>query len=291
MSEGPDHSVLRVVLPKGRIFERVDALWRDCGLPMKRTARDYRPEVPDDRFRVKIMKAQNIPTLVEMGSHDLGVTGLDWVQETSADVVELLDLGFDPVRIVAAAPEDTAKDALFAKRGLVVVSEYEQLTRRWLDGMGANYRFVRSYGATEVFPPEDADLVVDNTASGATLRDNNLAILHTLMTSTTRVIASKAALDDPIRRNIIEELLLLMRAVLDARGRVILEMNIESSRLEGLIANLPAMKSPTVAKLYSRDDYAVKVAVPRRDVARLVPELKRLGATDILETDIRKVIL
>ena len=284
-------SCLRVVLPKGRIFERVDALWDDCGLPLKRAARDYRPTVPDDRFRVKIMKAQNIPTLIEMGNHDLGITGIDWVSETSADVVELLDLGFDPVRIVAAAPATVSAEALLNKPGVVVVSEYEQLTRRWLESRGADYRFVRSYGATEVFPPEDADLVVDNTATGATLVDNGLRIIHTLMTSTTRVIASKAAMDDPVRRNVIEELLLLIRAVLDARKRVILEMNIESALLAGLIATLPAMKSPTIAKLYGSDDYAVKVAVPRADVARLVPELKRLGATDILETALRKVIV
>lgn len=283
--------ILRVVLPKGRIFERVEALWSDCGLPLRRTARDYRPAVADDRFAVKIMKAQNIPTLVELGSHDLGITGLDWVQETSADVVELLDLGFDPVQIVAAAPAETAADELLARPGVVVVSEYENLTRRWLTERGSEFRFVRSYGATEVFPPEDADLVVDNTATGATLADNGLRIIHTLMRSTTRVIASKQALDDPARRKVIEELMLLMRAVLDARGRVILEMNIESGLLDALIRNLPAMKSPTVAKLYSSDDYAVKVAVPRAEVARLVPELKRLGATDILETDIRKVIL
>ncbi len=291
MTPGRPALPLHVVLPKGRIFARVESLWADCGLRLRRSARDYRPHVSDDRFRVKIMKAQNIPTLIDIGSHDLGITGLDWVQETSSDVVELLDLGFDPVRIVAAAPDGTTLDDLVTRKRLIVVSEYEQLTRRWLDSLGVDYRFVRSYGATEVFPPEDADLIVDNTATGATLADNGLTIVQTILKSTTRIIASKAAMDDPERRQVIDELMLLMRAVLDAQQRVLLEMNIDNARLDALIAQLPAMKSPTVAQLYGSSDYAVKVAVPRADVARLVPELKRLGATDILETDIRKVIL
>ncbi len=282
---------LKLALPKGRILPRVETLLADCGLRMRRGERAYRPSVSDPRLAVKIMKAQNIATLIDLGSHDIGVTGHDWVEETSADVAELVDLTFDPVRIVAAAPVGVSMDDLLARPRLVVVSEYEQLTCRWLDGLGVNYRFVRSYGATEVFPPEDADLIVDNTSTGQTLEDNGLQIVATVLKSTTRVIANKGAMKDPARREVIDELLLLIRAVLDARQRVLLEMNIESGRLDHLIARLPAMKSPTVARLYGSEDYAVKVAVPRADVARLIPELKRLGATDILETEIRKVIL
>ena len=283
---------LKLLLPKGRIFLRVDELLRDCGIRLSRPDRVYRPVVSDDRLLAKIMKAQNIPTLVEMGSHDLGITGHDWVQETGADVVELLDLGFDPVRIVAAAPAGVSLSEMLAKDGVRVTTEYEQSTRRWLDGKGASYRLIRSWGATEVFPPEDADLIVDNTATGTTLRENGLEILDTLMRSTTRVIANRAALEDPVKRQVIDELLLLMNAVLDARRRVMLEMNISGDRLDALITRLPAMKSPTVAKLYgSDDDYAVKVAVPRDEVARLIPQLRTLGATDILETELRKVIL
>lgn len=283
--------VLKLVLPKGRIFARVEALMADCGLPLHNSARGYRPRVDDERFSVKIMKAQNIPTLIEMGSHDIGITGHDWIAETGADVQEVLDLRFDGVRLVAAAPEGSDPDALLARKGVVVVSEYERITRRWLDALGADYRYVRSYGATEVFPPEDADIIVDNTSTGATLSDNDLSIFATLMTSTTCVIASREALADPARKTLVDELLLLMRAVLDARERVMLEMNIEKHRLDELIARLPAMKSPTVAPLYGSEHCAVKVAVRRSDVARLVPELKRLGASDILETALRKVII
>ena len=282
---------LKLALPKGRILPRVEALLADCGLHLQRGDRAYRPDVNDERLRVKIMKAQNIATLVDLGSHDVGITGHDWVQETRSDVAELLDFDFDPVRIVAAAPKGVELAELLARPRLVVVSEYEELTRQWLEGLGVDYRFVRSYGATEVFPPEDADLIVDNTSTGQTLQDNGLHIVATVMRSTTRIIANHAAMVDPARREIIDELMLLIRAVLDARERVLLEMNIAHNLLEPLTARLPAMKSPTVARLYGSDDYAVKVVVPRAQVPRLVPELKRLGATDILEMAIRKVIL
>ncbi|MFZ4577650.1 MAG: ATP phosphoribosyltransferase [Myxococcota bacterium] len=282
--------MLKVALPKGRIFDRVHALLSDCGISLRMPDRAYRPECSDDRLSVKVLKAQNVAALVGLGAHDLGFTGHDWVRESQADVVELLDLGFDPVRIVAAVPAATDLDELFSRERVVVVSEYEHLTRSWLEARNVRYHFMRSYGATEVFPPEDADLIVDNTASGRTLVENGLRIADTLLQSTTRVVAHPSAMADPERRVVIEELMLLMRAVLDARDRVMLEMNIEESKLGALVATLPAMKSPTVSQLYGQNGYAVKVAVRRAQVARLIPELKRLGATDILETELRKVI-
>lgn len=283
-------TTLKLALPKGRIFDRVHTLLNDCGLGLRLPERGYRPTCNDERLAIKILKAPNVAALVGLGSHDLGFTGHDWVRESQADVVELLDLGFDPVRIVAAAPVGTDLRDLLARDRVVVVSEYEHLARHWLDARGVRYHYMRSYGATEVFPPEDADLIVDNTSSGRTLVENGLHVLDTLLESTTRIVAHPAALDDPVRRGVIEELLLLIRAVLDGRDRVLLEMNIDEARLPQLVAQLPAMKSPTVAQLYNSSGYAVKVAVKKAQVARLIPELKRLGATDILETEIRKVI-
>ncbi len=283
--------MLKVALPKGRIFDRVHALLSDCGISLRMPDRAYRPECSDDRLSVKVLKAQNVAALVGLGSHDLGFTGLDWVQESGADVVELLDLGFDPVRIVAAAPEGLSAEAILGRPKLVVVSEYENLTRRWLNSKNVHdFHYMRSYGATEVFPPEDADLIVDNTATGRTLVENHLQILDTLLQSTTRIIANPRAMDNTEQRVVIEELLLLIKSVLDARDRVILEMNIDEARLPLLVAQLPAMKSPTIAQLYGQSGYAVKVAVRKSLVPRLIPELKRLGATDILETNLRKVI-
>jgi ATP phosphoribosyltransferase len=286
----PEPKLLKVCLPKGRIFEKVLALLSDAGLSVRVPERGYRPACSDDRLDIKILKAQNVASLVGLGSHDIGFTGLDWIRETDSQVVELLDLGFDPVRIVAAVPEDADVDQLLAGDRVVVVSEYERLARQWLDARGVRYHYMRSYGATEVFPPEDADLIVDNTATGKTLIENKLQIVDTLLQSTTRLVANPRALDNPAKRKVIDELLLLMRAVIDGRERVLLEMNIDAAGLDALVAQLPAMKSPTVSQLFGQTGYAVKVAVPRTSVARLVPELKRLGATDILETEIRKVI-
>lgn len=282
--------MLKLALPKGRIFERVQALLNDCGLALRLPERGYRPECADERIKIKILKAQNVAALVGIGAHDMGFTGHDWVCESGAKVVELLDLGFDPVRIIAAAPATTDVAALFARGRVIVASEYEQLSRQWLQARNVDYHFLRSYGATEVFPPEDADLIVDNTSSGKTLVENNLAIVDTLLHSTTRIVANVDAMQDPQKRIVIEELLLLIRAVLDGRERVLLEMNIDADRLPALVATLPSMKSPTIAQLYGQTGYAVKVAVKKALVARLIPELRRLGATDILETEIRKVI-
>lgn len=282
--------MLKLAMPKGRIAEKVLALLADAGLGVRIPERGYRPDCSDPRLSIKILRAQNIPALVGLGSHDIGFSGRDWIAETEADVVELLDTGFDPVRIVAAAPQDADVAALLARPKVVVVSEYEHLTKTWLQRRGVAYHFIRSYGATEVFPPEDADLIVDNAASGRTLVENNLAVIDTLLHSTTCLFANPQALQDPHKRQVIEELLLLLRSVLDGRERVLLEMNIDEPRLSLLVATLPCMKSPTISRLFGDGGFAVKVAVPRREVARLLPELKRLGATDILETDIRKVV-
>ncbi|MSP92094.1 MAG: ATP phosphoribosyltransferase [Myxococcales bacterium] len=286
-----NNATLRVALPKGRIQPRVQSLLDDCGYGLRIPDRGYRPVGSDERFSWKLLKAQNIASLVGLGAHDLGFTGHDWVAETRADVIEVLDLGFDPVRIVAAAPSGTDLGALRRRDRIVVASEYEALTRAWLEHNGfARFHFLRSYGATEVFPPEDADLIVDNAASGRTLLENGLVILDTLLHSTTRMVANPSAWADPVRRELIDEVLVVARAVLDARDRVLLEMNIQQGGLAALVATLPCMKSPTVAPLFGDAGFAVKVAVRRADVARLIPELRRLGATDILETAIRKVV-
>ena len=284
-------AVVKLALPKGRIFERVQALLNDCGLGIRLPERGYRPSCADDRLQIKVLKAPNVASLVGLGSHDIGFTGHDWVRESGAEVVELLDLGFDPVRIVAAVHESTPFETLRHRQRLVVVSEYEQLSRQWLEQQNISFHFMRSHGATEVFPPEDADLVVDNSASGRTLQENRLTVVATLLESTTRLVAHPRAMDDADKRRVIEELVLLMKAVLDGRDRVLLEMNVSEAGLAELVAKLPAMKSPTVAKLYGQAGYAVKVAVRKSEVARLIPELKRLGASDILETDIRKVVV
>ncbi|MDR0722138.1 MAG: ATP phosphoribosyltransferase [Treponema sp.] len=280
---------LRILIPKGRIFDKVAQLFDEAGFPISLTDRTYRPLIAAEWVDGKIMKPQNVGELLELGSHDVGFTGLDWIQESEAKVQEIMDLGFDHVRIVAAVPAGLDEVALRSKQ-LRVATEYVHLAERWLQASGYQYRILRTYGATEVFPPDDADMIIDNTASGQTLKDNGLRIIATLLESSTRFVASIAAMADEVKRNRIEELAMLFKAVLDGRERVMLEMNVSKSQFAALVTGLPSMRSPTVAPLYGDAGYAVKIAVKKSDVPGMVPRLKRLGATDIVEYDLRKVV-
>ncbi|MCB1043777.1 MAG: ATP phosphoribosyltransferase [Acidobacteria bacterium] len=279
----------KMVLPKGRMLDKVIELLDECGISVAGNGRNYRPNCSDANLELKLLKSQNIPQLVSLGQHHCGFAGSDWVEEQAADVINVLDLELDPVSIVAAIPEDSNWEQM-KKRKLIAVSEYERLCCQFLDREGVEYTFVRSFGATEVFPPEDADLVVDNTATGTTLVENRLKVVATLMKSSTQFIANRAAMEDPRQRDRIENIALIFRSILDGRSRVLLEMNCAESCLSELVQLLPAMKAPSVAKLFGDQGFAVKAAVPRREVKDLVPLLRSAGATDILELDIRKVI-
>ncbi len=281
---------LRVVIPKGRIFNNVVQLLNEAGVKLDVADRGYRPVVSDPEIEVKIMKPQNIPKLLEIGSHDIGFSGYDWVAETGASVEEIMDLTFDPVRIVAAIPNWLSEEDLRARR-FVAASEYESITRTYLDRHKYDYIFVRTHGATEVFPPDDADMIIDNTASGRTLKEHDLKIIAEIMSSSTRFFAHPAALQDPWRREKIERLQMLFSAILDARGRVMLEMNVPAERLEEIIKVLPCMRAPTVAPLYHDQGYGVKVAVKKQQAVELIPLLKKMGATDILEYEFKKVVI
>ncbi len=280
---------LRILIPKGRIYDNVSKLFSEAGISISLQDRTYRPNIGADWLDGKVMKPQNVGELLELGSHDAGFTGLDWVRETGAQVEEIMDLGFDKVRIVAAVPAELDEVAL-RKKKLVVATEYVNIAERWLKKQGYDYRIVRTYGATEVFPPDDADMIVDNTATGRTLQDNGLRIVDTLLESSTRFVASKVALADPEKSERIAELSMLFRAVLEGREKVMLEMNVTKVRFPDLVSGLPSMRSPTVAPLYGDDGYAVKIAVKKGEVPTLIPRLKKLGATDIVEYDLRKVV-
>lgn len=280
---------LKILLPKGRIYDNVVELFNGAGISIKLPDRAYRPTVNQDDLEAKVMKPQNIGKLLELGAHDVGFTGRDWIEETGADVEEIMDLGFDTVRIVAAVPNTVSDESLKTKR-IIVATEYEKIARKWLDTQKQDSLIVRTYGATEVFPPDDADMIIDNTATGRTLMENGLRIVDTIMTSSTRMFASKAALAVPAKKQKIMELKMLFEAVLDARDRVMLEMNVTRARFQDLVTGLPSMRSPTVSPLYGDDGYAIKIAVKKSEVPVLLPKLKALGATDILEYDLRKVL-
>jgi ATP phosphoribosyltransferase len=280
---------LRVLIPKGRIFDSVARLFAEAGFPALAPDRSYRPALGADWLDAKIMKPQNVGELLELGRHDAGFTGVDWIRESGADVEEILDLGFDRVRIVAAVPQGFDEAALKTRK-ITAATEYVNLAGNYLTEKGFSFRLLRTFGATEVFPPDDADMIIDNTSSGQTLEENGLKIIGALMESSTRFVASRAAMADSGKRRRIEELAMLFRAVLDGRDRVMLEMNVPKAVVPRIAAELPAMRSPTVSPLYGEDGYGVKIAVKRGEVPTIIPKLKKLGALDIVEYDLRKVV-
>lgn len=283
-------STVRLALPKGRMERGVNSLFQDAGVRISSGNRAYRPAVSLACFDVKILKPQNIVEMLHIGSRDLGFAGADWVKELAADVVEVMDTELDPVRLVAAAPATLLVDGRLPDRPLLVVSEYEQLVARWLKERRIDARVVRSYGATEVFPPEDADFIVDIAATGATLEANSLVVFEELMTSSTRLYASRAAWADSNKRAAIEDLIMVLRSVLEARKRVMLEVNVARDRMESIVKALPCMRCPTVSPLAGEGLFAVKAAVLRDSLPTLIPRLKALGGSDIVVSPLAQVV-
>lgn len=280
---------LKILLPKGRIYEHVIGLFSGAGISISLPERAYRPIVNQDDLEAKVMKPQNIGKLLELGAHDMGFTGRDWIMETHADVEEILDTGFDKVRIVAAVP-NSIDDAQLASHRVIVATEYEHIANEWLKSRGMNSEVIRTYGATEVFPPDDADMIIDNTATGRTLVENGLRIVAEIMSSSTCMFASKKAMQNPEKKKKILELKSIFESVIDARDRVMLEMNVPKESFDALVNGLPSMRSPTVSPLYGDKGFAVKIAVKKSEVPNLLPRLKSLGATDILEYELKMVM-
>ncbi|MEL7472709.1 MAG: ATP phosphoribosyltransferase [Planctomycetota bacterium] len=284
MAVNNDSDPVRFAIPKGRMHDRVVKLLGDAGIGIRQSARDYRPSIGLDGFEVKVLKPRAIVEMLQAGARDLGFAGADWVVEARADLVEVLDTGFDPVRLIAAAPEAILEDGALPDRPLVVASEYVELARDWIARRKIDATLLRSYGATEVLPPEDADCIIDNTATGATLAANKLTIIDDLMTSSTRLYASKQAMDNPAKRDAIDRFAMVVRAVLEARRRVMVEVNVSAEDLDAVVEAMPCMREPTVSPLRSSSGFAVKAAVARSDLPGVVPALKRAGGTDVVVT-------
>lgn len=278
------NQLLHLAIPKGRMQAGVVRLLADAGISLRETTRGYRPAVSLPDVEVKIQKPQNILEMLALNTRDLGFAGADWVAELGVDVVELLDTGLDPVRLVAAAPQALLVAGRLPARRLIVASEYERLAQQWIEREQLDATVLRSYGATEVFPPEDADLIVDNSATGETLRANDLVVVAEVLRSSTRLYASRRCIEDPAKRARADSLVLLLRSVLEARKRVMLEVNVTRATLEAVVAALPCMREPTIASLHGEAGFAVKAAVPSADLAGLIPRIKACGGTDIVVT-------
>lgn len=272
-------------------------LFKDADLPVKKSSRAYNPQINDPRIaKVKMLRAQEIPKFIEEGYFDLGITGLDWIKETGADVVELADLPYSRqssggVKIVVAVPADShinSPDDI--KPGSKVTTEFLGLTKGYFEKLGIDVKIYYSYGATEAKVPDMMDVVVDLTETGETLRKNNLKIIGVILESSTKLITSKEAYADPVKHREINELKTLLQGVIEARGKVLIALNVSQKNLQNVIDILPAMKRPTVSKLYNSDYYAVETVVAKKDINILIPKLKASGAEDILELDIQKIV-
>lgn len=290
MASLENEQIIHLAVPKGRIEPGVTALLAAAGMELRAGPRGYRPVLSVPGYEVKMLKPQNIVEMLAAGSRDVGFAGADWVAEQSADLVELLDTGLDPVRMVVAAPESFLVDGTLPSRHLVIASEYERLTRNWIAKEGLDATFVHSYGATEVFPPEDADVIVDISATGETLAANGLLVVDELLRSSTRFYASPQALDSPAKKTAIDGLVLSLRSVIEARERAMVELNVSRDDLDSVIAILPSMREPTIATLHGGDGLAVKAAVPRSDLPTLIPLLKERGATDIAVSRLEQIV-
>jgi ATP phosphoribosyltransferase len=290
--------VLSLVLPKGSLERATLELFEDADLGVQRSSDvEYRATIDDPRVtEVRILRPQEIPRYIADGKFDLGVTGRDWVEETGAEVVSLGELAYSkhtarPVRLVLAVAADAAAQRVEdLPAGARVHTEYPELTRRYLAERGVDAQVSLSYGATEAKVPDIADAVVELTETGRALRAAGLRILDTVLTSATELIANPGAYADPAKRKAMEQLHTLLSGALEARGRVLLKLNVDEANLAGVLGLLPALKAPTVSKLSGDDAYAVETVVAKAEINTLIPSLKDRGATGIIELAISKIV-
>lgn len=290
--------MLKLVLPKGSLEKATMELFDAADLGVRRgSAVNYKAAIEDPRIEsVRILRPQEIPTYVADGLFDLGITGRDWVEETSSDVVSLGELQYskattNPIRVVLAVPGDSpVQEVGDLPDGVRVSSEYPELTRRFFAERGVDADIRLSYGATEAKVPDIVDCVVDITETGSALKAAGLRILDTILVSYTELVANPAAYADPEKRHAMEQLMTLLQGVLEARGKVLVKLNVAPESLDAVIAALPALKSPTVNELYKGAGYAVETVVPKNEINVLIPALRDAGATDIIELPISKIV-
>ena len=290
--------MLKLVVPKGSLERATFELFEAADLKIARASeREYRGRIDDPRIvSVAILRPQEIPVYVEDGFFDIGVTGEDWIAERGADVVKVTALEYSkqtdlPVKIVLAVPRDAGVTSPEEMRpGSRISTEFPNLTKAYFEKLGIPVTIFLSYGATEAKVPEIVDAIVDLTETGSTLRRHGMEIVDVLMESHTQLVANTAAYEDPEKRRAIEELTLLLRGAVDARGKVLVKLNVHSDNLESVIGALPAMRAPTVSQLSQSSFHAVETIVAKREINILIPRLRSLGAEDIIELPVTKIV-
>ena len=286
---------LKVALPKGSLQDATFNLFKKAGWDFKVGYRSYHPTVDDDEIETTLLRAQEIAKYVEAGVLDMGITGYDNIMECDADVHEVCELLYSkatskPYRWVLAVPKDSGITKAEDLEGKIVATELVGVTKRYFASKGINCKVEFSWGATEVKVPDLVDAIVEGTETGSTLKAHGLVIIDELLSSTTRLIANKDAWEDPWKRTKIENIAMLLQSALEADGLVGLKMNVPSHNLDRVFMSLPALQKPTIAKLSDTSWSALEIIVGEKIVRELIPELKRLGATGIVEYPLNKVI-
>ena len=282
---------LRLALPKGRMAMGVDGLLADAGIRVSGDGRGYRPSVEGDGpFETKRLKPQAVVSMIAAGTRDVGFAGADWAMEIGVDdsLIEVFDTTLDRVRIVAAAPPSLDLEQRSGSP-IRIATEMPNIASAWAKSRGLDYEIVQSWGATEVLPPEDADVIVDLVQTGETLAANDLLVIEEISRSSTRMYASIDSFECPRRGPSIRRLGELLRSVIEARSRYLVDLNVSDDRLEDVIGVLPSMRRPTVSPL-AAGGFAVRAAVPRDGFASLVNRLRGSGATDLVVSEARLVI-
>ena len=290
--------MLKLVLPKGSLEKATLDLFEAADLPVERSSSvAYKATIADPRIEsVRILRPQEIPVYVADGLFDIGITGRDWIEETGSTVESLGELEYSkattkPVRIVMAVPDASPWTTVAdLPAGVRVSTEYPEITRRFLENAGVEADVRLSYGATEAKVPDIVDVVVDITETGRALHAAGLRIIDTLVTSYTELIANPTSFADPDKAHAMRQIHTLLQGVLDARGKVLVKLNVTAEALETVIDLLPSMKAPTVNELHGGAGFAVETVVEKSGINILIPALRDGGATDIVELPIAKIV-
>jgi ATP phosphoribosyltransferase len=287
--------VLRLGLPKGSLQQSTFELFARAGYYVSTSSRSYYPKIDDPEIEAVLMRAQEIPRYVTSGALDAGISGLDWVLETDAEVVSVCDLIYSKAtnqaaRWVLAVATDSPIRSPQDLQGKRIATEVVNVTRKYLAERGVTADVEFSWGATEVKVPELVDAICEITETGASLRANNLRILDTVLETNTKLIASRKAWEEPWRRNKIETLSMLLQGALLGQQKVGLKMNVSRGDLERVLGLLPALRQPTISPLHNQDWVAVETVLDERAARDLIPELRRAGAEGIVEYPLNKVI-
>ncbi|MFC1562504.1 ATP phosphoribosyltransferase [candidate division KSB1 bacterium] len=286
---------LKIAIPKGSLQEATLKVLKKAGFNFSVSERSYFPSIDDEEIEAMIIRAQEIARYVEDGIFDMGITGKDWIEECGAKVVEVKGLAyskqsFRPVRWVLAVPENSKIKSVKDLEGKRLATEVVNITKKYLRKNGIKASIEFSWGATEVKAPELADAIIEVTETGRSLRANKLKIIDTVFESSTKIIANKKSWQDKWKREKIENMAVLVEGAILAERKVGLKMNVSKKKLDSLIKILPAMKNPTISYLYDEDWVALEIIVNEKEVRKIIPEIKKKGARDIIEYPLNKVI-